>query len=246
MRIGVELETELLVGFSVAVPLVNILVVGGGSALVVGVYNFEESSFDGGDSEMLSVGTIYGPVVVSVAVVASVSFQVEDLSVEGGDSPEVPVDLVQLVSLLVFIVAGGEVVLGALAEASGDTVSIGSDLDANILSVRNIRGGGSRSIGVKFETVELVITSVALTLRNFLVVRGVKAIVNSVHDFEVRSNERDYFVVLVYKSFIIFEVEIFSVEGGDFPENPVYLGYLKSLLVSIVARGEVGLGVAET
>ncbi len=91
---GVELEIELLVGVSVAVPLVKILVVGGVYALVVGVNNFEESSIDGGDSEMLSVGAIYGPVVVSVAVVTSVSFQVEDLSVEGGDSPEVSVDLV--------------------------------------------------------------------------------------------------------------------------------------------------------
>ena len=93
-RDGVELEIELLVGVSVAVPLVKILVVGGVYALVVGVNNFEVSSIDWGDSEMLSVCAIYGPVVVSVAVVASVSFQVEDLSVEGGDSPEVSVDLV--------------------------------------------------------------------------------------------------------------------------------------------------------
>ena len=88
---------------------------------------------------MLSIGAIYGPVVVSVAVMAGVSFQVEDLSVEGSDSPEISMDLVQLVSLLVSVgITKREVVLGALAEASGDAVSISSSLDTNVFSVGNI------------------------------------------------------------------------------------------------------------
>ena len=93
-RDRVELEIELLVMSSMAVPLVDILVVGGVSAFSVGINYSEERSFDGDNSEMLSVCAIYGPVVVSIAVVASVSFQVEDLSVEGGDSPKVSVNLV--------------------------------------------------------------------------------------------------------------------------------------------------------
>ena len=134
----VKLEIELLVITSVALMLPKDLVVGGFDALAVGVNDVEERSFHMGDSEVLSVCAIYGPVVVPVLVMSSVSFQVEDLSVEGGDSPEVSVDLVQLESLLVSIIAGGEVVLGALAETGGETLSTAFDLDANIFSVGDV------------------------------------------------------------------------------------------------------------
>ncbi len=73
--------------------------------LVVGIDNFEEWSLNRDDSEVLRVGAIYGPVVVSVAVMTLVSFQVKDLSLESCDSRKLSVDLLQLVSLLVSILA---------------------------------------------------------------------------------------------------------------------------------------------
>ncbi len=139
VRNGVKLKIEILIRTSTARPLVNIPVVGGVNALFIGINNIEEWFFFGrGEFEVLRFGFIYRRVLVPAAGSGQVSFQVKDLSVEGGDSPEVSVNLVQLESLLVTIVTGGEFVYSSLGEICGETSSNGFDLDTNIFSVRNI------------------------------------------------------------------------------------------------------------
>ena len=71
-------NVELLVGVSVAVPLVDDVAGRVVSALVVLVDDLEEVSFDGDNFEVLGVGIVNTPVPVSVSVVGSVTLKVEN------------------------------------------------------------------------------------------------------------------------------------------------------------------------
>ena len=99
-------NVELLVGVSVAVPLVDDVSGRVVSALVVLVDDLEEVSFDGDNFEVLGVGIVNTPVPVSVSVVGSVTLKVENEVVYVVESVEASVsndlELLSIGSIAVF------------------------------------------------------------------------------------------------------------------------------------------------
>jgi len=77
-----------------AVPLMKVMIIRSINTFVINIDNFKESTFNKCDSEVLSIGSINRPVVVSIAIMSSISFQIEDLSVEGSDSPKISINFV--------------------------------------------------------------------------------------------------------------------------------------------------------